>query len=210
MTNTTALLIDSFGRIRDAVQHAATALSPEQLSASAADGWGKRFGLPVEVAETGYSHTSSDDIARLTGIIRDRSIGYHDEVHDRTVRFLSTHTDIDIDIDRLVDRQLIPSVAFAVRRRSTPRCGIPAWSVPVRPRTGVRPAGRGDPLPEGRYRYPRPSRWPERGGWPQTSDRGGHHRIPRPPRALRAGVTSVVRPIARTHQPWSSPQTVSL
>ena len=145
MTTTTALLIDGFGRIRDAVHHAAKGLSPEQLSACVddgansigwllwhlsriqddhvakvagteqawtADGWAERFGLPFEVTATGYGHTSSD-VARVTGISRDRFIGYHDDVHDRTVRYLSTLT--DTDLDRVVDPHWTPSVTLAVR-----------------------------------------------------------------------------------------------
>jgi uncharacterized damage-inducible protein DinB len=145
MTTTIALLIDAFGRIRDAVHHAAKGLSPEQLSvcvddgansigwllwhlsriqddhvskvagteqAWTADGWAERFGLPFEVTATGYGHTSSD-IVQVTGISRDRFIGYHDDVHDRTVRYLSTLT--DTDLDRIVDPHWTPSVTLAVR-----------------------------------------------------------------------------------------------
>ena len=145
MTTTTALLIDAFGRIRDAVHHAAKGLSPEQLSASVddgansigwllwhlsriqddhvaeltgteqvwtADGWAERFGLPFEVRATGYGHTSSD-VARVGGISRDRFIGYHDDVHDRTVRYLSTLT--DTDLDRIVDHRWTPAVTIAMR-----------------------------------------------------------------------------------------------
>ena len=122
MTNTTVLLIYAFGRIRDAVHHAAKALSPEQLSARVgdganflgrllwhlgriqedhvakvtgsaqrwtADGWAERFDLTFEVAVTVCGHTSPD-ITRVTGIIRDRFIGYHDDVRDRAVRYFST------------------------------------------------------------------------------------------------------------------------
>ena len=77
-----------------------------------ADGWAERFGLPFEVRATGYGHTSSD-VARVGGISRDRFIGYHDDVHDRTVRYLSTLT--DTDLDRIVDHRWTPAVTIAMR-----------------------------------------------------------------------------------------------
>jgi uncharacterized damage-inducible protein DinB len=145
MTATAALLIDAFGRIRDAVHHAATGLGPEQLSARVDDGansigwllwhlsriqddhisdvagveqawtahgWAERFALPFEVGATGYGQTSSD-VARVNGIGRDRLTGYHDDVHDRTVRYLESLS--DADLDRIVDRRWTPPVTLAVR-----------------------------------------------------------------------------------------------
>ncbi len=145
MTTTATLLIDAFGRIRDAVHHAGKGLSPEQLSTCVEDGansigwllwhlsriqddhvakvagteqawtaagWAERFGIPFEVEATGYGHTSSD-VVRVNNISRDRFIGYHDDVHDRTVRYLATLT--DSDLDRIVDPHWTPSVTLAVR-----------------------------------------------------------------------------------------------
>jgi uncharacterized damage-inducible protein DinB len=145
MTTSAALLIDAFGRIRDAVHRAATGLSPEQLSACVDDGansigwllwhltriqddhvsevagteqawtaggWAERFGLPFDVEATGYGHTSSD-VAAVRGIGRDSFIGYHDDVHDRSVRYLASLS--DADLDRIVDRAWTPAVTLAVR-----------------------------------------------------------------------------------------------
>jgi uncharacterized damage-inducible protein DinB len=145
MTTTSALLIDAFGRIRDAVHHVAKGLEPDQLSAQVDDGansigwllwhlsriqddhvsdvagteqawtaddWAERFGLPFETRATGYGHTSSD-VAKVHGISRDRFIGYHNDVHDRTVRYLATLS--DADLDRVVDRRGTPPVTLAVR-----------------------------------------------------------------------------------------------
>ena len=48
------------------------------------------------------------------GIIsRDKFIGYHDDVHDRTVRYVATLT--DADLDHIVDHRWTPAVTLAMR-----------------------------------------------------------------------------------------------
>ncbi|MBG6106770.1 DinB family protein [Frigoribacterium sp. CG_9.8] len=106
--NSIGWLLWHLSRIQD--DHISTVSGTEQ--AWTACGWAERFGLPFEDVATGYGHTSSD-VARVTGISRDRFIGYHDDVHDRTVRYLSTLT--DTDLDRVVDPHWTPSVTLAVR-----------------------------------------------------------------------------------------------
>jgi len=106
--NSIGWLLWHLSRIQD--DHVAELAGTEQVWT--ADGWAERFGLPFEVRATGYGHTSSD-VARVGGISRDRFIGYHDDVHDRTVRYLSTLT--DTDLDRIVDHRWTPAVTIAMR-----------------------------------------------------------------------------------------------
>ena len=106
--NSIGWLLWHLSRIQD--DHIAKVAGTEQ--AWTARGWAGRFGLPFEDAATGYGHTSSD-VALVTGISRDRFIGYHDDVHDHTVHYLSSLA--DADLDRVVDRHWTPSVTLAVR-----------------------------------------------------------------------------------------------
>lgn len=106
--NSIGWLLWHLTRVQD--DHVAAVADTEQ--AWTADGWAERFALPFEVRATGYGHTSSD-VARVCDISRDRFIGYHDDVHDRTVRYLATLS--DTDLDRIVDRHWTPPVTLATR-----------------------------------------------------------------------------------------------
>jgi hypothetical protein len=75
-------------------------------------GWHERFDLPFGPGATGYGH-STGQVASLHGLDEERLLGYHDDVHDRTVAFLSgpgIH-----HLDRIVDSNWVPPVTASVR-----------------------------------------------------------------------------------------------
>ncbi|MGO4593448.1 DUF664 domain-containing protein [Leifsonia sp. 2TAF2] len=76
------------------------------------EGWAERFGLPFDVSDTGYGH-SSEDVAQLADVSASDLVGYHEAVRARTTEFLRTLT--DDDLDRVVDRNWDPPVTLAVR-----------------------------------------------------------------------------------------------
>jgi uncharacterized damage-inducible protein DinB len=139
------LLVDAFGRVRQAVHAAIDGLSAQQLAARldaeansiawlvwhltrvqddhvsevagseqvwTARGWAERFGLPLGPSETGYGHTS-DQVAAVRVDEPALLAGYHDAVHDQTVRFVANLT--DADLQRIVDRRWDPPVTLGVR-----------------------------------------------------------------------------------------------
>ena len=139
------LLIDGFGRIRDAVHGAVDGCSPATLAYRPDDdansiawlvwhltriqddhvadvagteqvwtaaGWVARFGLPFDPADHGYGH-NTEQVAALGGASADLLLGYHDAVHDATVRYLRGLT--PSDLDRIVDDRWDPPVSLAVR-----------------------------------------------------------------------------------------------
>ncbi|QUQ62986.1 mycothiol transferase [Kutzneria sp. CA-103260] len=75
------------------------------------DGWVGRFALPFAEDATGYGH-DSDDVAavRAEG---DLLAGYFDAVYARTIAYVATLT--DPDLDRVVDRRWNPAVTLGVR-----------------------------------------------------------------------------------------------
>lgn len=80
-----------------------------------ADGWAGRMGLPFETGATGYGH-SSDEVARVRVSPADLR-GYLADVHRRTLDYLATLT--DADLDRVVDESWDPPVTLGVRLVST-------------------------------------------------------------------------------------------
>ena len=106
--NSIAWLIWHLTRITD--DHVAGAAGAEQ--AWTAKGWAARFGLPFDVADTGYGHDSSQ-----VGAVRVASgellTGYFDAVFEQTVRYVTGLT--DTDLDRIVDDRWDPPVTLGVR-----------------------------------------------------------------------------------------------
>ena len=95
-------------RVQD--DHIADLAGTEQ--AYTADGWVDRFGFDLDPASIGYAHTSAQvaavhvtDPAMLTG--------YYDAVHDRTVAYLRTLA--DADLDEVIDDNWDPPVTRGVR-----------------------------------------------------------------------------------------------
>lgn len=105
--NSIAWLVWHLTRIQD--DHIADAAGVGQVWTG--QGWARRFGLPLEDADTGYGH-SSEDVASVTASA-ERLVGYHEAVHARTVAFV---TDLDGDaLTRVVDTRWDPPVTLAVR-----------------------------------------------------------------------------------------------
>lgn len=106
--NSIAWLVWHLTRIQD--DHVASVADRPQVWATR--GWASRFGLPFDVADTGYGHTSAH-VAALQGITSELLAGYHDEVHEVTVAFLADLE--DADLDRVVDKRWDPPVTLGVR-----------------------------------------------------------------------------------------------
>jgi uncharacterized damage-inducible protein DinB len=106
--NPIAWLVWHLARVQD--DHVADLAGTEQVWT--ADGWARRFDLPFEDASIGFGHTSEqvaavrvDDPSLLTG--------YLDAVHERTVAYLRTLT--EEDLDEVIDERWDPPVTRGVR-----------------------------------------------------------------------------------------------
>ncbi|MBF9069723.1 mycothiol transferase [Streptacidiphilus fuscans] len=75
-------------------------------------GWAKRFGLPFPVEAHGYGHTSQQ-VGAVRGLTAEQLLGYHDDVHNRTVAYLAGPG--GQHLDRIVDTRWDPPVTAAVR-----------------------------------------------------------------------------------------------
>ena len=75
-------------------------------------GWQERFGLPFRPGATGYGQ-SARQVTALDGVDAERLLGYHDDVHDRTLAFLSGPG--GRHLDRVVDASWNPPVTAAIR-----------------------------------------------------------------------------------------------
>lgn len=105
--NSIAWLLWHLTRVQD--DHVADLADAEQMWT--ADGWADRLALPFDDAATGYGH-SSDDVARVRASA-EHLIGYHDAVHEQTVRYLRTLR--DDDLDDVIDAGSDPPVTRGVR-----------------------------------------------------------------------------------------------
>ncbi len=105
--NTIAWLVWHLTRIQD--DHVATVAGNEQ--AWTARGWAQRCGLPFDTHATGYGH-SRDEVGRVR-LPAEMLVGYYDDVHAATLRFVAGIT--DADLDRVVDRAWDPPVTLGVR-----------------------------------------------------------------------------------------------
>ena len=95
-------------RVQD--DHVAEVAGSEQVWT--ADGWARRFDLPVDDSATGYGF-SSEQVAQVRVRSVDLLLGYADAVHRRTVEYLRTLG--DDDLDRVVDDSWDPPVTLGVR-----------------------------------------------------------------------------------------------
>jgi uncharacterized damage-inducible protein DinB len=142
--NTSELLIDAYGRIKEVVHDVVDGLDDKALATRpngtgnsiawlvwhltriqddhladaggyeqvlTADGWYDRLGLPFDPADTGYGHTS-DEVEQVK-VSAELLLGYYDAVHARTLEYLGTLT--DDELDRIVDRRWNPPVTLGVR-----------------------------------------------------------------------------------------------
>jgi len=105
--NSIAWLVWHLTRVQD--DHMADVAGTEQVWTSS--GWADRFALPLGASDTGYGH-GSHQVAAVT-VDAELLGGYHDEVHQATLRFVRTVS--DVDLDRIVDERWDPPVSLGVR-----------------------------------------------------------------------------------------------
>jgi uncharacterized damage-inducible protein DinB len=106
--NSIGWLVWHLTRIQD--DHLADVAGSDQVWTE--DGWFERFGLPFPAAVTGFGQ-SSNEVAQVAGVTAELLTGYHEAVHDRTVRFLRGLS--DADLARIVDTSWDPPVTLGVR-----------------------------------------------------------------------------------------------
>jgi hypothetical protein len=106
--NSIAWLVWQLTRVQDS--HVAEAAHTEQVWL--ADGWSDRFGLPFPRQATGYGQ-SADDVVAVRVESPELLLGYHDAVHEQTVRYVEGLT--DADLERIVDESWDPPVTLGVR-----------------------------------------------------------------------------------------------
>jgi uncharacterized damage-inducible protein DinB len=106
-SNSIAWLVWHLTRIQD--DHIAGLSRTDQVWTSA--GWFERFGLPLDPSDTGYGH----DAELVAAVVADSHLllGYFEDVHDKTVAFVRTLG--DDDLDRVVDESWDPPVTMSVR-----------------------------------------------------------------------------------------------
>lgn len=105
--NSISWLVWHLTRVQD--DHVAHVAGVEQSWTSS--GWADKFGLPLEVADMGYGHSSEQ-----VGVIRcsaSQLLGYFDDVIEKTLAFVLTLK--DEDLDRVVDTRWNPPVTLGVR-----------------------------------------------------------------------------------------------
>ncbi|MFD5813869.1 DUF664 domain-containing protein [Streptomyces sp. NPDC127038] len=106
--NSLSWLVWHLTRVQD--DHVADAAGTEQVWFTG--DWGKRFGLDLPRADTGYGHTSAQ-VARVRVESGDLLLGYHDAVHARTLEFVGGLA--AQDFERVVDERWDPPVTLGVR-----------------------------------------------------------------------------------------------
>ena len=106
--NSIAWLVWHLTRIQD--DHICDVAGVEQ--AYTAQGWAKRFGLPFDDAAVGYGQRSAD-VAAVRVADPALLVGYYEDVHEQTLRFVRGLT--AADLDRVVDEAWDPPVTLGVR-----------------------------------------------------------------------------------------------
>jgi uncharacterized damage-inducible protein DinB len=106
--NSIAWLIWHLTRIAD--DHIADAAGTEQ--AWTAGGWAARFGLPLDIADTGYGH-DSDEVGAVRVASGELLTAYYDAVFEQTIRYVKGLT--DNGLERIVDDRWDPPVTLGVR-----------------------------------------------------------------------------------------------
>lgn len=106
--NTIAWLVWHLTRVQD--DHVSEAAGTEQVWTSG--GWYERFGLPFDVAATGYGF-SSDEVDQVRGVSAGVLVGYLDGVTEASRSYVRGLA--DGDLDRVVDERWQPPVTLAVR-----------------------------------------------------------------------------------------------
>lgn len=106
--NSIAWLVWHLTRVQD--DHVADVAGTDQ--AWTADGWHARFDLPLPASDTGYAHTSAQ-VAQVRVADPDLLAAYHDAVCDRTLTYVRTLR--DDDLDQVIDEHWDPPVTLGVR-----------------------------------------------------------------------------------------------
>ena len=106
--NSIGWLVWHLTRVQD--DHVAGAFGRQQVWLEG--GWQARFGLPFEAADVGYGQTS-EQVGTAVGLDARGLVGYHHDVHRRTLELLATLD--DDDLERIVDTNFVPPVTLAVR-----------------------------------------------------------------------------------------------
>jgi len=105
--NSIGWLVWHLTRVQD--DHVAGAFGRQQVWLEG--GWQARFGLPFEAADVGYGQTS-EQVGTAVGLDARGLVGYHHDVHRRTLELLATLD--DDDLERIVDTNFVPPVTLAV------------------------------------------------------------------------------------------------
>jgi uncharacterized damage-inducible protein DinB len=106
-SNSIGWLVWHLTRIQD--DHLAGLHGGEQIWI--AEGWFERFALPLETSDTGYGH-GPDDVAKVTADAA-LLLGYFEAVHEKTVAYLRTLS--DADLERVIDSSWDPPVTVGIR-----------------------------------------------------------------------------------------------
>ncbi len=138
--NSIGWLVWHLTRVQD--DHIAHVAGVEQTWTAA--GWSARFALPFDDAAIGYGQ-SSDEVAALQVSSGDLLREYYEAVHARSVAFVRTLT--DADLDRVVDERWDPPVTLGVRLVSVidddaQHAGQAAYVRGILPAAGSRGPGR--------------------------------------------------------------------
>ncbi|HUC59492.1 MAG TPA: DUF664 domain-containing protein [Streptosporangiaceae bacterium] len=106
--NSICWLVWHLTRVQD--DHVSEVAGAEQVWTG--DGWSGRFGLPFDDFATGYGQKPAD-VAKMKVSSGDLLTGYYDAVHSKTLTFVRTLS--DSDLDRIVDERWDPPVTLGVR-----------------------------------------------------------------------------------------------
>ena len=74
-------------------------------------GWSERFALPLDPSDTGYGH-GPEDVAKVTADAP-LLLGYFEDVHEKTVAYLATLC--DADLEQVIDGSLNPPETVGIR-----------------------------------------------------------------------------------------------
>lgn len=105
--NSIAWLIWHLTRVQD--DHVSDVAGDEQIWTG--EHWMEKFGLPFDAAASGYGQ-SSQEVAAVRADA-DLLLGYYDAVHHRTLEYVGSLS--EDDLDRIVDESWGPPVTVGVR-----------------------------------------------------------------------------------------------
>ena len=108
--NPVSWLIWHLTRVQD--DHVADAFGEEQVWST--ESWATRFGLPDQMMDHGYGHSSSQ-VATVAAATASASLllEYHEATYAQSIKLVSEVA--DADLDRVVDKRWTPPVTLAVR-----------------------------------------------------------------------------------------------